>query len=742
MKQIAIYFILFLSLFTACKNDQLEIESGNQDADDLSVFRLIPSEMPVVTTRSVDNQTKTIENVAVFSFDEKGIYQTSYTQSSSNNITSVSIYLDKNITQTLYVVCNHPDYIALEQRVKQKGDLASLKAETISIEHPDDAFSGSYVMVGQLNLIKGESWNRDVILTRLTACFDFSISYIPDKKNEDFKITSVSVCNIPRGSSLLSTEMTDSLQSNTNDYVYNEQPNVMKDRFFLTPCTLKTEEKTPVDKAVFTTEAFFHMFENRRGQVDNVVDSWPELKEMSGDPLYIYYKQLYKRLRAKDYPNQIGMIDKEGEMPENAQFRFATYLLIEGVYRNNTGSFQTKYYVYLGYDAYKDFNVCRNTFYKYDIRIKAYDKLDTRVTGQSLDGLTVYVSDEELDAHCNVVRGLLYAPSKWEIFVKNPDLTPWLEVSHSAVYKPGFHGGQETATGDEAAFRIKGDIGLTYFYIHTDEYVPDVKTPLENINIKPRSGTIVCRNLENDMEKEVTVTQLPAQMVVCHIKYDIHTTKEVRDTFFIENKLESKNLYWGFLNYWSFITDDLIAAGQWDGLANTRRLYDVAVKGDKWGIKPAYPDGIPYDHALGYILSKNRDRNGNGKIDYDEIVWYWTSANELQALSGHALGISCNYMDENLKNTVHGLGRIMTSKYHSSSPSVADPDGVTVGSSYYVEMPNGKKWIGQRDRRYNVIAARRTNAWYGENSGEAGGNTDIDSEWDDNQEIIMPKNNQ
>lgn len=735
MKMISIYILLFLFVFSSCQN---EIPVGGEDTiSGKQTFQLVQPEMPVVITRSY-TETESIENVAVFSFDESGKYLTSYTESSSGNISSISIYLDKNKTQTLYVICNHPNYQALEERIKTEGDFEALKNENITIQQHDGAFSGKYVMTGFIKLEANTVWNKKIYLKRLAAHFDFAISFDPVNDNDDFKLTSVSVHQIPKGSKLLGFESDNSLETNIDDYVYSEELNTMKSRFFDSGYTLATQEQSPVGEARFTALAVFDMFENRRGQVEDIDINWPELTGME-DENFRYYKQLYKRVRAKDYPKHIGEIEKNAEVPEDAQFYFASYLLIEGVYQNSLGStFQTKYYVYLGGDEYKDFNVCRNTYYKYDISIKSYDELDTRVSGQSLDGLTVFISDEILDSHCNVVRGLLYAPSKWEVYVKNPDKTPWLEVSHSSVYKPNLHGTE--AKGDEAAFRINGSAGLSYFYVHTDDYIPNITDPDQNKDQDERVGIVVCKNIENGIEKEFTVKQLPARLVRLHIDYDIHLAKPIDEDFFVENKLEQKYMPYGFLHYWSFITDDLIAAGQWDGLANTRRLYQVATEGDKWGVEPAYPDGIPYDHALGYVLSKNRDRNGNGKIDPDEIMWYWAAANELQALVGHVYGGSDYYPSE-CAQTLEGLGfeEILSGNYHSSSPSVADPAGITPGSSYYVNMGNGKKWIGQRDRRYNVIAARRAGAWKGPDSGNAGGNVDEDGDDLEDEEVIMPK---
>ena len=281
---------------------------------------------------------------------------------------------------------------------------------------------------------------------------------------------------------------------------------------------------------------------------------------------------------------------------------------------------------------------------------------------------------------------------------------------------------------------------MHYFYVYVDEFVPAMDAPAL-LSPDMRTGTIICES--GDVDEEIEIKQYAAQLVICHINYDIHTMKEVLDTFYVERVLEQKNLSWGFDHYWSLITDDLIAAGQWDGLANTRRLYEAATQGDKYDIESAYPDGIPSDIALGYAINKNRDRNGDGKITYDEIVWYLPAANEMQAVYGHSIqsgDAGDYYMDDTNFSTIK-LDTDVTGNFHTSSPSVADPAGITPGRSYYVDMSSGKKAIGLRSRRYNVLCARRKPGFFGnpnENTG-IGGSVGNNPNWNEDEEQIMDK---
>lgn len=310
------------------------------------------------------------------------------------------------------------------------------------------------------------------------------------------------------------------------------------------------------EEADGSIRAEYDMFENRRGRINenltdaegNLVECWPELIALKEHDLYTSFKQMYKRTRAMDYPEHIGKIsikhNTKNEALEaltevkEAQFYNATYLRIDGIYKEANGrSFETSYYVYLGSDNHKDYNVKRNYWYTHNIVIRSYDSYDHRVYGNGLDKLTIQAPDDELDAHYNVVKVLMYAIEDWSVTVENPDETPWLEVSHSSIYKPRVLG--KEPDGKEAAFTISGAAGLNYFYIHTDEYVPNITREEENIHQKPRMGKVVCRS-GNDVTK-INVKQLPAQLVMLDIGYDILAGKHVSYPFFIE-KNWSRNI--------------------------------------------------------------------------------------------------------------------------------------------------------------------------------------------------------
>lgn len=734
----------------SCQDDAFEEMPGNGMKEGMATFHLQATSSQQVLTRAEDGEAtcdvdEPILNVYLMLFDtEDKKVSTAYQQLVDNNRV-VNLYLPKG-AQKVYAFCNLTDTAILEN-VVTAADLVGINVE---IAKPQDAYTGSFVLSGSRLLNEnGQVFASEytIPLTRLAARLVFDIQiYVP--AGEAFKISSAYMHYIPKGSRLLENEQADTLKAEQKDYTYAAAELDRMGRYFSTNGrhdSLRLDLKT---KEGGGHTATFHLFENRQGGLEERLDLdgkptdkessyWKDIASLEEDE-YLHYRQIFKKRLA----------DENG-------FKYASYLTIHGFYTEKNGlAKKVTYYLYVGKDNYKDFNICRNHTYIYKVMIKAKDLLDTRVITTGTGRIDVegnFGGDQVLDAHCNVVEALLFSETGWTVRVADPDRTPWLEVSKVPTYIPRMVGETDER---KASFRISGSAGLDYFYIHTDEYVPEIEKPGENKsdfshgsgvngfrNI--REGKLICES-KNGGYKEITIRQYAAQMVVLHGKYLLGTDglvmKEVRDTFYVERCLEERNLMWGFNQYWAETIDVMIGWGNWDGLWNTRKLYEVALKGDEHS-EPAYPEekgGIPADIALGYAINKNRDRNGNGKIDYDEIMWYLPAVNELNALCTSIHNKSETdwvdtddrgfiWLDE--ENTV----------YHSSTPSVADPAGITPGRNYFVDFLAEKQGICLRTRFCNVICMRRKGAWRGADNGVTGGNIHIDTGWGDDDEVVVPK---
>ena len=680
--------------------------------------------------------------------------------------------------------------------------LQDLQAIVLTIETEDGANASSgFVMSGSAPLKESGDFQEiyTIEVARLAAKLEFKVYFMPDEETDEFAITGMFMYNIPKGSYLLGHGYEQQVAEDEQELNAGDDytdAGYFNDDDAKAGYRIDYEPQTDDSRKEYNY-ATFYQFENRRGAVyddynngtggenwtgsrdwtlDDGTTTWNDLsslrgvtggtddKHYNGKDLFMMYRQINKRMLAHyfDRTSADGK-DKYNANESNPGFPGASYLVIEGVYQrvNAVGEYEAskvRYYVYLGKDNYADFNVKRNHNYIYDIKIYTEDKYDTRVYSEAQGNLAIYYDNAILDAHFNVLQTLLYSQTNWTARVVDPDETPWLEISTSPSYKPR-KAGDTNPKSDVAQFSLSGDGGLNYIYVHTDEFIPKINSPRENpwyattpnlgggdrvhMGVKTRKGQIV---IESGTAEPVyiDVEQYAAQMVILHIEQDVNNLmKEVLDTFYIEQVMEKKNMAWGFEKYWSLGLDQLISKGQWDGLKNTRELYHMALWDDESDVKAYYPDGIPSDIALGYALGKNRDRNGNGKIDAEEIVWYLPAANELQAIYGHTRPFDFNneddfYMDYENARSVY-LPYEFGGPFHSSTPSASDAYGITSGFSYFVNMYNGEKEIGQRSRYYNVICARRHNAWKGDHEGEVNGDIDVDDEWGDGNEVVVPR---
>ena len=541
------YILLLLSIlaFSACEDDFETGISSEGLTEGMITIRLEQEKGDDIMTRADAGEDSAIENVLLLLFDGEGKLTNKAYQELIEDNNSVSIYMTAVANQRLYALCNVPeDADVLEATVEGNYTLAQLQGEAITIKDPEGAYTGKYVMSGDTLIELENSMLKKeytVKVKRLAAKLDFNIQFAPTNAGDNFLIHGVFMHNIPMGSKLLEAphffedDVTpDTLYVCKEDYTYAEQAGDRDNRYY-------EGDSLRIDytESAEGYNASFQMFENRQGGLEDKEEYWSRLiglKDVTEGAapypnLYRKYQQIEKRGLAIQY-----------------NFDYATYLSIHGVYQKaGSTAYNVIYYVYLGKDNYKDFNICRNNHYIYQIRIYDVDKTDTRVIANQMDELAVYGNFEDiLDAHPNVTQALLYSANAWKVRVANPDETPWLEVSTSARYIPNI-AGQHNA--DAATFTLEGNGGLQYFYIHTDEFVPKVDKPTLYTPDETypdvtayRTGKIICES--GEVEEEIEIKQYAAQLVICHINYDIHTMKEIRDTFYVERVLEQKNLSW------------------------------------------------------------------------------------------------------------------------------------------------------------------------------------------------------
>lgn len=737
-----IWFILMgICLFCSCQDD-----TGfgvSESADGKTDILLQLADAPVIETRADGDQTddrdNRVENVVIFVFDAEGnLINTPTSQAAEKTDNSsfgnpcykIREYLPSN-KHSIYAVCNYDKSAELIEAVKEATKaLDELKAHVLTINSLAETFKGAYVMEGYTETV---SATVTVPVYRVVSKQEFTITFDPEDDTDQFCISNVAILNVPKKSKLIKDEynhQTNSLGNWTGDAVYSTDGVAMAGNYI---DSTVVEVETLSDNQYKLT---LNLFENRRGgksaldieQKLGIADRSEEEKEK--------IRQLYKK----------DLAEGKGEFNGETGFPYASCLVIEGVYQTSKVSYHAMYYVYLGHNNFGDFNVVRNHQYQYHVTIKTCDMADTRVWADGIGDVEFFASDAPLSSYFCVREALLYSPGTWEVYVENPDETPWLEISESPSYKP--HKLGETLDDNCAQYRLTGGQGSHYIYLHADEYVPPITDPSQNSNYGERTATICYKRQNSNEVKKFTVTQKPAQLVRI-TAWDFNLAKKVEHSFFVEAVPGNEYLSWGFEKHWSMTMDNLISTGLYDGLSTSRKEYVMALWGDKrsgtYNDLPEFPaplalEGaqeaayrgpgadmtlVPLDIALGATLFKNRDRNGNGLIDYNEILWYLPAAEQLE-------GIYEAITDGTVELELNG------ETFWSSTPSVSDKGGITPGRAYYVKMSNGKRGIGLRDQQFRVLCCRDAEGWMGPEDGNGSGQVNNNTEWE-NKEENMPK---
>lgn len=735
-----------LLFFASCTQDWEEASGIGTEAKGVRLVFKTES-MEQIETRANDNYEKEtsseadsrVEHVIIYAFTQDGNQLLERYQQEleyPDNEVHVMLPIDQEDGILLHAVCNYEQL--WNEDIKT---LDGLKNYIVRIDQPDGVFNGRMIMQGDLKMTQDEVQDKKreniIWVKRIAARIDFSLKFDPEVSTDKFYLTDIKVYSIPNCSYLVRRPQEEDTQSGDDAPFHTGST---EENFFdgMLLQTVGNDLSTP-DKSINST---FYLFENRRGiEPDGTYST-----------TFAENKEMWQTLKAG--------------VAENEKYAHATYLVINGTYISDNGNTTqaATYTIYLGKNNYSDFNVTRNCRYKVTATINTCNDLDTRVDAVTLNKPEITGSfNNPLDAHFNVGRCFGFTANKggWELYVEDPDEHPWLELSLSSVYRPHIPGKDYGVEPNMiASSRIVGEGAMSgYFYVHTDEYVPENPTANEGLNNTTdpkswRTGTIVLRDLTTQDTAHFIVCQRPAQVVKMPV-YDLLGRLESYNEYFVEYELEQKNITWGFLMYGANPVMTGMINDRWDGLSNTRKLYQEAIKipedpnddsedsGIYWGayngyytVEKTYPrsediafvvDRIPDDHLIKYVLSKNRDRNGNGYIDYDEIVWYVPALDELAEL--YRVLDNKTVFFQNSED-----------RFHSSTPYLAGYTAEVPGRAFYVKMGDGgEKAFAMRDRQYNVICCRRKGAWTGNPDSGFTGDVTEEDEWNEDETDIMPK---
>lgn len=417
---------------------------------------------------------------------------------------------------------------------------------------------------------------------------------------------------------------------------------------------------------------------------------------------------------------------------------YSTYVVLKGIYTgktseevNNDSDIKnvkafTTYYVHLGdwrSKNYTNFDIFRNNRYTYNVSVQSIDRLIVEVVKNDEvwggDG-EIYLSTTSVrtfDAHYGttvisfdktMIRDLIYGtgsePCSKDAFIEsfkilastpennfssnNTDIN-WVQYKRNTAGYNGFMKYKESQSDkplDADGFRedlydacIKDeDFGTDDSIRYTcfiDEYYYAGKPLREFINQQPRTiqiWTYYKKNDEESSNSSVSMTAYTFSQKSISTIYDLEELDRNNEIngWGMEWMQEGENLspntghipgkssfYQGWQNTWELFASNL----QWETYIDQRK--NVL--------------NTDYRHAEFACLTKNRDLNGNGKIDEDELRWYLPAITQYMELVVGENALSQEVRLNNDKITSSDL-YISSSAYRDSYYVLAVSEGLSL----------------------------------------------------------------
>uniref|UniRef100_UPI00259A4AA5 hypothetical protein n=1 Tax=uncultured Parabacteroides sp. TaxID=512312 RepID=UPI00259A4AA5 len=390
------------------------------------------------------------------------------------------------------------------------------------------------------------------------------------------------------------------------------------------------------------------------------------------------------RKEPKSAPAVYDEREKMDASPENFMVANdnSTYVVLKGTYTGKTSETVdgdntekevkafTTYYVHLGdwRSNLSDFNIFRNNRYTYNVSVKSVDKLivevvkDDEVWGG--DG-EIYLSTTNVrtfDAHYGttvisfdrtMIRDLIYGtgtePCSKEAFIENFNIlasTPennfisnaedidWVQYKRNTANYKGFMKYRESTLDNPLdADGFRSDLYDSYinntgfgtddsirYTCFIDEYYYAGKPLREFINQQPRTiqiWTYYKKNDEKSSNSSVSMTAYTFSQKSISTIYDLE-------------ELDRNNEINGWGTEWMQEGENLSPntghipskSSFYQGRQNTRGFLNSSLLWQTYIDQHENVLNSDYHYVEFACLTKNRDLNGNGKIDEDELRWY------------------------------------------------------------------------------------------------------------------------
>ena len=672
MRELRYILVLLAGTFLlSCTGEDMEVNRENRYEPgvetSISLKLGIPG-MDLVQTKageSYEDYLEYVSNLLVVVFNADGSFHLEHEQMYNHNqgtdkvdIASIEsgkkyIYAVANTNSSLFND-NNTDLTEILKAQARKGRESFLKAtvdmcqEFEGITEGRFLMSGKYVAAsndagdGSVNIPRTGGTLQGVIeLVRVQATVVFSIK---GGEGVDFTPTHFQVCNLPKSSNL-----------------FEQASDVANGTYFNT-------EMLTYDS--FKDSIFFYPMENRKQPSANVAAYRDRMDMANASSAYVVIKGTYSG-KADHYKD----FDKDNYTgKENAEA-------------------QVTYYIPLGYvnGNLNDYNVRRNTKYIYSITVNGVDDIVLEVVSDEEkssveDGDVIYLNGGkviDLDAH--YASGILT--------FNKADLESKSEITYK-VKSPYTNGYQTGVDSDWVKFVINGKRQGVYSQ-QTVAYPGDNSSSLlsvgelmenlqnaETLDLFDNNNQIVVSCYVNEYYYEDKATEWHKwvntdnreMLILCDTKAGngssltegtyIIRQKSIQTIFKTDGSLASA---WG--TEWFNETDNIqpnygINSDNTDGSNSTANFASFNNDGRRNMIAEVYNNGNQradwsdittwnwdwdpqttageYRKAYLACMSRNRDADGDGEFDVNEMKWYLASVNQYQDLWIGNAGINQN----------------------------------------------------------------------------------------------------
>lgn len=684
MKQY-IYLLLTLGIFffNSCTDetmgkDKIEVEEGIPVKVSLSFTR---ADIAEVTTRSTVDNENAVYDVRIFIFDQhKDLEYTDifrYEDGNTNKLGTVSIPKGKVTTgqKYIYAIANTEDgagiFLDELENIEKVGDLNTLVSELN--EETDQRLGGHLLMsgaylekstdenyeIGSCTILKGmdgKILEGKIELSHVNSRITFNVG-VKENSNITFVPKTWRIVNVPKQCYVFPS---------VSDWVTS----------YFDTAEKSFDNSTIVDTKYKGGTFSFYMYENRteaKGDIKDYNDRERREKNDAGlngafkyaDPNATYvvltgdYSDGDKTSASVQYTIHLGFVDDEPSDFSSLRNTIYTYnvkvvgvnnIILEVESSQPGEEFKEKQPGAEGSVVVAEQSISVDSHY--EARNVVFRKND-------LSNLSVIVStvfNEEgkysIDAETGKVTSTNFTDYEWVKFVRRTASTGLAEypgdseaVSTNGSEVPLDDDGEHYLTIDQVLQQLyakknendnkywKGSNESVTYTAFIDEFYYDGRDWREFVNVDNRKMHILCNTkFSNDKQSDLTTANIMISQRSIKTIYNkndysyqtawgVETTDETKGMPMYKNTIRTGNN--GRYNTFQILEKDLnIGSSEWKGCIDWTSQDDnkLKSKGGNW------------QYANYACLQRNRDLDGNGKIDANEIRWYLPSTTQYTGL--------------------------------------------------------------------------------------------------------------